>query len=119
PPTTITHPPKPTLFPYTTLFRSQKHRGIHRASQEHIVHWNCDAATRNLGSRLQLHQRLAILSRDTLEVFFETSRGATHKKIAEENKGRMTRTVLASPIRSGSPDCAVVGPASSGRTAPL
>src|SRR2546427_1597461 len=33
----IRRPPRSTLFPYTTLFRSPKRRALHRVRQQHLL----------------------------------------------------------------------------------
>src|SRR3712207_8697635 len=42
----IRRPPRSTLFPYTTLFRSERNRGYQRNNIVHAQHWRHDDGPR-------------------------------------------------------------------------
>src|SRR5947209_16217096 len=48
----LPRPPRPTLFPYTTLFRSRARRPRHRRAQRYS--WNENAAAREIPRRTVL-----------------------------------------------------------------
>src|SRR4029434_9190967 len=92
----IRRPPRSTLFPYTTLFRSQTH--THTDTQRKSYIWRCVVAVRSEEHTSELQSHLNLVCRLLLEKKKKTKQ-TTHTTNTTHTK-RTRRTVIATDVYS-------------------